>query len=116
MKIQLKADHIFIAPSAIDFRKGVNSLCALVLETFSVLPQAGLFIFYNKARNQLKILGWHHNGFVLIQKILETGKFFVSLKDTSTLTITEQQLGWLLVGLDWQLMSSQGDCDFDYYF
>lgn len=110
------SDSIFIAREPIDFRKGIHTLCASVIDLFSQPPQSGLFIFYNHQRNKLKLLGWHRNGFMLVQKVLEKGKFFVSLKDQAVFQITEEQLSWLLAGLNWPLMSSSQDCKFDCFF
>lgn len=117
MNMQLTAEHIFIAGKPVDFRKGINSLCALVVETFSQPPQAGIFIFYNRQKNKIKILGWHRNGFVLVNKVLDRGKFQMSLTPESTaLEMNSQQLSWLLAGLDWRLMSSHNELSFDDYF
>ena len=117
MKIQLLSEHIFIATKPIDFRKGLPSLCAFIVDTFIQLPQVGIFIFYNQQRNKIKLLGWHRNGFILLHKVLETGKFHLSLyKDQNILEITPQQLSWLLAGLNWELMSLNDDLVFEDYF
>jgi len=55
------------------------------------------------------------NGFVLLYKRLDKGKFSVEGSDTK-ITINEKQLKWLLAGLDWQLLGSWDKADFKDYF
>ena len=64
--------------------------------------------------NRIKVLGWHRNGFAMIYKRLESGKFFVRT-DSNNLQINSEQLNWLLIGVDWQLMSG-GKCKINSYF
>ena len=63
---------------------------------------AGIFVFCNRAKDKLKVLVWHDNGFVLLYKRLEKGKFtIIPDQDASSVVLDEQQLNWLLAGLDW---------------
>ena len=108
---------IFIANPAIDFRKAINGLCALVYEAFSELPKQGaLYVFYNRSQDKVKCLFWDRNGFVLYQKRLERGKFKFGKGSDGRETITPQQLDWLLAGLDFRLMHEFSDLDFSHYF
>jgi transposase len=57
-------------------RKSIDSLAALVQESFSLDPFSQcLFVFCNRERNKLKILYWEHNGFWLFYRRLERGTF-----------------------------------------
>lgn len=105
MKIKLEAEQIFIADKPIDFRKSINGLCILVADELKKEPSKGMYIFYNKDLNRIKILGWHKNGFVMVYKRLEQGKFFLH-HDEGSLQINSEQLNWLLTGIDWQLLSN----------
>ena len=104
MKIAMQSDKIFIASRAVDFRRGIDGLCALVIEDLKQNPNSGIYIFYNRSFNKVKILGWHNNGFVLVYKRLECGKFFVRTNGEK-LQINSDQLNWLLIGVDWKLLS-----------
>ena len=111
MKISFEADKIFVANRAVDFRKQVDGLCALVAEVFAEKPHAGVFVFYNAARNKIKVLSWHGNGFVLLYKRLERGKFFLTpAKDK--IAIDVQALKWLIAGMDWQVLGSWNEPKF----
>jgi transposase len=113
MQIELKAEKILIANKAIDFRKSLDGLNACIVEELELEPHEGIYIFYNKSLNRIKILGWHKNGFVMVYKRLERGKFFVSC-DEDNLQINAEQLTWLLSGVNWQLLS-QVECKYNTY-
>ena len=110
MQITLSGKTIWLAAEAVDFRKAIDGLSVLVAEDFA---KDAIYIFYNKARNKLKILGWHGNGFILLYKRLEGGKFTICRSGAMP---NEQQLSWLLAGLDWQQMSNWGELKYrDFY-
>lgn len=114
MKIAMQSEKIFIASHAVDFRRGIDGLCTLVVEDMQQNPNSGIYIFYNKSYNKIKILGWHNNGFVMIYKKLDSGKFFVRT-NSDNLQINSDQLNWLLIGIDWKLLSHV-ECKNDAYF
>lgn len=114
MKVALQSEKIFIASCAVDLRRGIDGLCALVVEDMHHNPNSGIYIFYNKSFNKVKILGWHNNGFIIIYKRLERGKFFVRTNGDN-LEINSDQLNWLLIGVDWKLLSHV-ECKNDAYF
>ena len=113
MEITFKAEEIYVADKAVDFRAGINSLCAVVVEYMQKEPSKGVYVFYNKTRDRLKVLGWHRNGFIMICKRLESGKFFIRAGDD--LQINSEQLTWLLMGVDWKILSG-GECNINAYF
>jgi transposase len=114
MEIALQSKKIYIASKSVDFRKSINGLCVLVVEEMQKEPGDGIYIFYNKNLDRIKILGWHRNGFALIYKRLESGKFFVG-GEGGNLQINSEQLNWLLIGVDWKLLSG-GECKINTYF
>lgn len=106
MKIYLDTGKIYIASKATDFRKSLDGLCALVVEEIKENPAEGMYIFYNKKGNRVKIVGYHKNGFVMVYKRLDSGKFFVEQTESKT-HINRQELNWLLLGVDWKLLSNK---------
>ena len=108
MQIRLSGKKIYMAVEAVDFRKAIDGLCALLPKQ---LEAEDIYIFYNKGKNKLKILGWHGNGFVLLYKRLEKGKFTIAGN-----ILTEEQLSWLLAGLDWERMSSWGELKYSNFY
>lgn len=108
---------ILVCTELIDARKSIDGLSCLVPEKFCDNPQSGnLFIFFNKARDKVKILYWDHLGFVLYYKRLENHRFVVpKLTGLSHLEITETQLFGLLSGLDFMLMRRFTEVNYSKY-
>jgi len=114
VKLSLQSEKIFIASKAIDFRRGIDGLCTLIIEDMQQNPNNGIYLFYNKDCNKVKILGWHNNGFVMVYKRLESGKFFIRTNGDKV-EINPEQLNWLLIGVDWKLLS-RVECKNNAYF
>jgi transposase len=97
---------IFVSAEPVDARKSIDGLTCLIPEKFNDNPQSGnLFLFFNKAKDKVKILYWDDIGFALYYKRLEKHRFAVpKLTGHAHLEITEIQLQGLLAGLDFMLM------------
>jgi transposase len=68
--------RIVVASKPVDFRKGMDSLAALVAQALSLDPFTGdIFIFRSRRMDRLKILIWDGSGLCLISKRLENGAF-----------------------------------------
>jgi len=93
---------VYLCRDIVDFRKGINGLSVLVEGSMNLDPfSEQLFIFCNRKRDKLRILYWERNGFCLWQKHLEKEKFKWPRKvDNEVITLTGQQLNWLLDGYD----------------
>jgi transposase len=90
----------------VDFRKAINGLALIVQEEMVLDPHSeSLFVFINRARNRIKLLYWERNGFCLWHKRLEKHKFVWPLShDRVTVSLTIQELNWLLDGFDiWRM-------------
>ena len=68
--------RILVASKPCDFRKGMDSLAALVTQALASDPFTGdIFIFRSKRSDRLKLLVWDGSGLCLITKRLESGAF-----------------------------------------
>ena len=110
--------QIYVSMSAIDMRKSIDSLSALVAHEFKSEPQSGhLFIFFNRCRDKVKILHWDRNGFMLHYKRMEKHKFVLPCaSDRTQMMITETQLNGLLAGLNFELMGDFNEIEYDKIF
>lgn len=102
--ISLNIEHIFIYAKPIDMRKGVSGLCAL-LANEEINPRLkGLYLFGSRSGKMIKGLLWDRNGFMLIYKRLEKGRFKIQF-DKSIIDspqISHEELRWLFAGLDYR--------------
>ncbi|MCA8095234.1 IS66 family insertion sequence element accessory protein TnpB [Burkholderia anthina] len=60
---------------------------------------SALFVFGNRRRDCIKIPGWGGNGFWLLLKRFEADRF-IWLSGGDTITLSAEQLHWLLDGID----------------
>ena len=112
MQMTLHSCDIWVSTVPVDFRKSIDGLCAVITDFGNKHPQAGLYVFYNQSRDKVKILGWHHNGFVLVYKRLEKGRFYVTKDTDGMVLLDKEQLSWLLAGLDWVSMRAWDELSF----
>ncbi len=96
---------VYVHREAVDFRKSINGLAALVEQALGLDPfAAALYVFANQRRNRVKILGWETNGFWLLMKRLEVDRFVWPRADQAVIELTIEQLHWLLEGIDLEAM------------
>lgn len=94
------AHRCYLYRGTTDMRKGVDGLAGLVRNELGKDPLEGeLFVFFNRAHNQVKLLLWDHDGFALYQKRLEQGTFELPSGDADHAPITSQQLNLILAGV-----------------
>ena len=116
MQIKLSAPKIWIADAPVDFRKSINGLSELVVQHFPGGMKDAIYVFYSKDRRKVKLLSAHHNGAILIYKQLNTKRFVFREDALSQYVVDENQLSWLLAGLDWVEMSSFESNTYPDYF
>jgi transposase len=95
-----KAEKIYIACGYTDMRKSIDGLAAITQQNFNLNPfQNSLFLFCGRKRDRMKALYWEGDGFVLLYKRLENGRFQWPMNAEAVRTISNQELRWLLEGL-----------------
>jgi len=94
--------RVLVATRPVDFRRGADSLAALVREQLRHDPFSGtIFIFRSKRADRLKILAWDGSGLVLFWKRLEQGAFRWPPISDGMMRLSASQLAALVDGLDW---------------
>lgn len=94
--------RVLVATRPVDFRRGADSLAALVREQLKHDPFCGtVFIFRSKRADRLKILAWDGSGLVLFWKRLEHGAFRWPPISDGVMRLSAAQLAALVDGLDW---------------
>lgn len=91
---------VYLHRDPVDFRMGINGLSILVEQAMRLNPMtSALFVFGNRRRDRIKILGWGGNGFWLLLKRLEADRF-IWPNGGDTITLSAEQLHWLLDVID----------------
>jgi transposase len=94
--------RVLVATRPVDFRRGADSLAALVSEQLRQDPFSGtLFIFRSRRADRLKILAWDGSGLVLFWKRLEHGAFRWPPITDGVMRLSASQLAALVDGMDW---------------
>lgn len=95
--------RIMVATKPIDFRKGHDSLAALVKNVLHEDPFTGtVFVFRAKKIDRLKLLYWDGTGLVLAYKRLEEHSFSWPAVTDGLMTLSHAQFEALFSGLDWR--------------
>ena len=96
----LYPDRVFIACGYTDLRYGIDGLAAQIQEKFHLDPFGDmLFLFCGRRTDRIKGLYWDGDGFLLLYKRLERGKFQWPRSTEEARALTAQQYRWLMEGL-----------------
>lgn len=96
--------NVYVHRDAIDFRKGIAGLSAIVEQALGLDPFArAVYVFRNRRADRLKLLLWERNGFWLMLRRLEADRF-VWPRSEPVLELSVEQLHWLLEGIDLSAM------------
>lgn len=100
MNINFEALNIYVIKSPVDFRKGPESLVAIVNDTCEADPyDHSLYIFTNRAKNKLKCVLYDGTGLWMFYKKLNSGHFNWTMQQSGLVSLRQEQLEWLLSGL-----------------
>ena len=115
MQLRVTSPDIWLYKDAVDFRKSIDGLVAIIKFELAANPTDGIFVFCNRGKDKLKVLAWHGNGFVLLYKRLEKGRFTPVGTDQNEQSVALSKEEWraLLAGLNWEQMSSWNTLAYD---
>lgn len=95
--------RVMVATAPVDFRKGADSLAALVKAQYGADPFSGVvYVFRAKKSDRVKLVWWDGTGLCLMAKRLEQGGFrWPGIRD-GVIRLTAAQMAVLLEGADWR--------------
>ncbi len=97
---ELSAENIYIVCGHTDMRKSIDGLAAIVQQQYKLdLFSSSAFLFCGRRRDRLKVLLWEADGFLLLYKRLEDGKFNWPKSEQEVRNLTREQYIWLMQGL-----------------
>lgn len=93
---------IYIACGYTDLRLGIDGLANRVSSFFGISPftRNTIFLFCGRRSDRIKGLLWEGDGFLLLYKRLESGRFRWPRTKDEVLNMTPQQYRWLMEGLE----------------
>ena len=95
--------RVLVATRPVDFRKGADSLGALVKAEYGADPFSGVvYVFRAKRADRIKLVWWDGTGLWLMSKRLEQGRFRWPAIQDGVMRLTAAQFGSLVEGLDWR--------------
>ena len=101
--------RIMVATKPIDFRKGHDSLAAMVKNDLCKNPFTGtVFVFRAKKADRLKLLYWDGTGLVMAYKRLEEHTFTWPAVKDGVIALNHAQFEALFAGLDWRRVRAVG--------
>jgi transposase len=100
--------RVLVWPAPVDFRRGMDSLAALVQVTLRLDPFAGdVFVFRSRRSDRVKLLVYDGTGLVLVTKRLEDGRFMWPPVTDGVVRLSALQLSVLLSGLPWERLRAR---------
>lgn len=91
--------QVYFAREPVDMRKQIDGLALMVQEAFDLDPfSRSLFAFCSRGRDKVKVLYWHDNGFCLLYKRMEKGRFQWPACSGDLWHCSVRELKWLLEG------------------
>ena len=94
--------QILLCAEPIDMRNGANGLAGIVRDALMEDLSGKLFVFQSKRGDSVKIFYWHHNGFAVWSKRLQSGRFRFPKGTAGTMQISRSALRMILEGIDLQ--------------
>ena len=83
-----------------DLRRGIDGLAGIVQQNYKLdACSGGLFLFCGRRCDRIKALLWEGDGFLLLYKRLDNGRFQWPRNKTEAEQITAEQFTWLMQGL-----------------
>ncbi len=95
--------EIFLCTEPADMRYGFDRLCKRVQEQADRdVLSGGLFVFFNRRRDRVKLLYWDTDGLALWTKRLESGTFQLPAvaPEATSVVLSVTQLALILSGID----------------
>ncbi len=93
--------EVYLVTGYSDLRKGIEGLATVIQGHLSLDPfNKSLYLFCGRRRDRIKGLLWEGDGFLLLYKRLDSGVFRWPRNETEARLLTEQEIRWLMEGLE----------------
>ena len=91
---------IYIVCGYTDLRYGIDSLAAIIEQRYEIdlFTPNTLFLFCGKSSSKIKGLLWEGDGFLLLYKRVECGRFVWPRNSRELRNLSSEQFKWLMQG------------------
>jgi len=99
-------------------RKSIDGLVVLIVEALGLDPQANMMVlFRNKASDKFKAIFWDGDGFILLYKRKEKGRFkFPKDLSDNYYEIDADLFNWLRKGFDFYALKQHPELKYSQYY
>ena len=95
-----RVEKIYLRTGYTDMRKQLDGLVDIIQYSFQLDPYSNsLFLFCGRRCDRIKALHFEKDGFCLLYKRLDNGRFQWPRKSAEVRNLTRQEYRWLLEGL-----------------
>lgn len=94
--------NIYIVCGFTDMRLGINGLSSIIEHRYKMnifIPKT-LFLFCGQSGRLMKALLWEGDGFLMLVKRIESGRFCWPRTSHDVTNLTPEQFKWLMQGFD----------------
>ena len=93
--------QVYIVTGYTDLRSGIDRLVSIITTKTANSPFVPdtLYLFCGRKTDRIKGLVWEKDGFLLLYKRLEQGRFQWPRNESEVQSLTRQQFRWLMEGL-----------------
>ena len=92
--------NYYVACGYTDMRRGIDGLASIVIQQYGQeLSESSLFLFCGRKTDRIKALYWCGDGYILLYKRLNNGRFQWPRTKAELKTIDAQAFRWLMEGL-----------------
>lgn len=93
-------NHVYLACGKTDLRRGIDGLVAMVQTELKLDPYtSSMFLFCGNKLDRIKVLIYDGDGFSVLYKRLENGKFKWPRDNNEAKQLTEREFAWFCDGL-----------------
>lgn len=107
----IRVDQIWLAVEPMDMRAGTETALARVVSVFGAAHPHHAYLFANKRGNRLKVLVHDGLGVWLAARRLNQGRFAWPRPGQANVSLSDEQLQALVIGLPWHRLGALGIID-----
>ena len=97
----LGASTVYVVTGYTDMRKGIDGLSQIIIGKLGAdVYSRAVFLFCGRNSTKMKALLWDGDGFLLLYKRLDNGRYYWPRTEIEARQLSPQQLRWLMEGLE----------------